>query len=181
MLGKLDDLLLDHVFETFSKKFQILTGKNCFFLARIFHILTASLVSILGFVHIKSNILPTSEKLSTVLLCLLVAAQEVFWAHMRQKDEIMGEKEIKETANIARLSLKGLRKIMIAIQIFMGIFYINLLPFLKNKDYLVWSTVVCQTIYVYFTSCSPLPPCTSKVKEWLQNKLAVLKTKEVPT
>jgi len=159
----LDDFLIDRIFEKFSHKFQVATGKTCYYLAKICHILVAATISCLCIMYVQDPHNLISQKIGSILLCIAVIVQEMYWSNKYDNKDREHLDSKEKTMNSARLELRRFRLIFVGLFLIVGWFYIPAIKTLYIKDYLVWISILLQVIYLYFHSCTPLPPCTSKI------------------
>lgn len=189
----IDNFQLDNIFEPIQQKFQRLTGKNCFFLARMFAGVQGALwilIAILFFVHNGVEIHPQSYILVGILnflfvFMLLIQIINITLTMMFLKviEEDPNKIIKKGLCNPLRLLLfkKRIEKIF---SLFLNTtFFLILvgLQYIFSKFGICYTLILLfRIIEIYFISCTPLPPETSKVKQWLKNMKESLSNVFVP-
>ncbi len=183
MLNRLDDFLLEKVFQKISDNFQKATGKNCLFLARILVLISIALDFIIGFIIIAIS---WYDPLNLLVLLLLTRTILANFKHLKNMQD-REERETKvlsssaEVANVKKLLFKPLRIFSLANNILFDMFFIvfdvintTLLRSMENKLTLFMLvanlSLSCHTASIYFSCCTPLPPCKSKIKAFLTSK-----------
>lgn len=172
ILEQIDNFQLDNIFEPISQKYQRLTGKNCFFLARVMcdaEIIFYFVIIVLCFNDLKRFF----DSMMIVFIMSLFAYKR---KHSIRILEISSEKQLKNgMKNSNRISAYFLRLYTLAAAIIV-IFIITSSWSILIKDPLYFRIVIIwginfqlQHIEECFASCTPLPPGTSKVKQWLKN------------
>jgi hypothetical protein len=155
-MSKIDNFLIDQIFEPFSHFFQKITGKDCFWLAAVFFCITFVAVEI-------KNILDKD------LFWAIAHAMNFFWLYLVTRDlspQIRSrvsrglKNEIRNHSTLAFL-----RKIMIffcLVHLLLGMMMPLYLTF-------IWGVVIHSFTYaLYFASCTPLPPQKSSIKAFLE-------------
>jgi hypothetical protein len=168
---KLDDFLMDEVFQKFVWWFQKIFGKTNFWLARVsctIFIISAILVA--ATTLIKQNSL-LSAFFYVFWLLPLIFFYENYRKDFKRNEEQLFEEGIQKKVNERRIIWILPRILLIWITPFFVIS--NFIVYFKNGELL---TLISEIIYnlsvllvFYFASCTPLPPAKSKVKEWLES------------
>lgn len=169
-LEKIDDLLINGV-EAFSHKFQILTGKNCFFLAKVMLII-AICISFIGILYVYKD----EEKIAGLTIAfttfgvIIVYSFTLIYSYKFVENECI-EMLKRGLKNPARLLSKD--RISLIIPALLIIFFS--IPAYYNSPahpvFLIFMPflVVCIVLSIYFSYCTPLPPGISKVKQWINS------------
>lgn len=152
IIFQIDDFIIAKL-EKFAHKFQLWTGKNNFWLARIFWGLFCA------FVIIKIN----HVIMLNVLMCLVSLANVI--------SSIEKEKFFIERPNVLNYNkilpfAKWWRVFLLSLTINKEI--LDLMMFLDNRDIMgliVEHNLLFFTLAVYFDSLNPLPPGKNKIKE----------------
>lgn len=144
------DAAIIRFLEKFARKMQVLTGKTNFFFAN------ACLAIIIGFV-LSRGIFLLDFSLSdpfVILGCIMM----ILFSSGEEKDRL-------------KLILKGVanpRKISsISISIRFALIIIISLDLFQQYDRFAWIESFVL-LYEYLMACDPLPPCHSKVMEWVR-------------
>ncbi len=172
----IDSFLLDKIFELFSNWWQRLTGLNNFWLARQ--------VLMLSFIF---SVLFVADVFKNVYLTLCIFFSGFFFYGLLYILIIIGEQNYlsREYLRGARnpRSINLLYTIVRLVLLFLFISFVCFCLFgiAKVNDYYVLfilGAYVTITATAYFASCTPLPPATSKVKEWFMalRRISVLDT-----
>jgi len=160
----IDDILLDKIFQRISNFFQRTTGLTCFFLAKIAIVASWSAMVIWIFT------LPDLHYLLRILLaiCSLIYLL-IVWVHLNAYDE-------KEDALSSRVNVMNSSVITdFPIRMLAWFFLITTSissegrqPYLISSRYLR-ICLVFVVVYLYFASCTPLPPGKSRIRKWLES------------
>lgn len=169
-LEKIDDLLINGV-EAFSHKFQILTGKNCFFLAKVMLVITICF-SFVGIFCVYKN----EEKIAGLVIAfttfgLIIALSfSLIYSYKFVENECikMLQRGLK---NPSRLSNKDRLSLIIPASI---LIFFSIPAYYNSPDHPVFLIFMpfltaCIVLSLYFSYCTPLPPGTSKVKQWINS------------
>jgi hypothetical protein len=190
---KIDNFLLDDIHEPIQQKFQRLTGKNCFFLARIFletQGILWILIVVLFFEYGGVKIQPQSFFLE---MMLNLAFSFIFFREIEIISIKMSILRIYETDfnKILKKDLYNPLRLTLFKPRIKKIFYLFLKTticlILFGQQFIFSKAGVCyililffRIIEIYFTSCTPLPPGTSKVRQWIKNMKESLSNVFVP-
>lgn len=155
-------------FERFAHWFQRMTGLDCFWLAKNSFILKLLSVIILIIVHlIKPHWLTAIWFLNS-----LVAYSEIRECEKLAKDYY----PLSGTANVKKITNFFERWCSFA----MVILDVSFAMLFRDVDfYLPSGWAIAWALGEWFSSCDPLPPCQSKIKEWLKSFKAAPKPVEV--
>ena len=178
MFELIDNWLLDVIFQPFQNKFQRITGKNCFFLARQFFIV--SMVTYLFFAWFCSVdiFIGSILSLSVVVIVLdFIGCWIIITIH--EKEYINN----KMTCNNLRTSTIKRRLMCINSLSVLFIFFIPItIVFFTSQ--LITNIVVFASLYFlfnfigsYFVACTPLPPGSNWFKETKRKLGDLLKPK----
>src|SRR3989344_7197317 len=177
MLIRIDLWLLERL-EKFAHWFQKLTGKNCFWLSRIFIIWGA--MNFIG-PH-QLNILKENHKLTVLILIagiVSVCAIGLWRQSKRHEKEVLRMNE-RGHANSFKITSFSFRIIWLLLAIFAIIISLILLllhlPSFKTYDaFFLLNYALSWVLYGYFSACDPLPPAKSRVKEWKEKFVNAVK------
>jgi len=153
MIFRFDAWILKHI-EKFTHRFQLLTGKNCFWLARA--VIIASMFAAAIHVNVMAGDISFSLRTVVViifcswslLLCWMIGLVER-WAE--QDYRCSGAANSQKNNVFGRLFLMALT--------------LSVMPILESYEY------IGAILMVYLVACDPLPPGTSKVRkaiEWFK-------------
>ncbi len=173
----LDFWLLDKIFEPFAKKFQILFGKNCFFLARIFYFLAS--INCMLFVYIAFFVSKTRQEhyfMNTFWL-LYSISMLLRSLKMAEREEYSPESS-EESMNPERLLLRFDR---LSNGVIIIIFSFGIIADNGLEQAIIFLSIIFEQIALYFRSCTPLPPCKGKAWETLKGLLGTLKPASINT
>lgn len=182
MFRSIDDFLIDKVFQKISNKFQILTGKTCFSLARYFWLSLAIIYCLFFYLGYERD-----NPISLYIIFFVFTIWIISFCLYRVSDLLKVEKEIENfeltenTVNIRRLTHFMSR---IVITILWTYYLICLSIFLPENiiDTVIgFSLSISWVCSIYFEACTPLPPCKSKVKECIKGffKIKILSPAKV--
>ena len=168
--------MLDKIFEPFSRWFQIVFGKNNFFLARcvfwfsiIFLIFqTLGIMYFSGGKYLEYTPILLANMFSSSLFLKLIASA-------KEKEKVYDE-SFRNTMNPERVYFSMHRSILAILCIYM--ISMNAFVFFTSKElqvkfmiFSICSTVILLTVAIFFMACTPLPKCDSKIKEFLKGFL----------
>lgn len=156
ILVKVDDFLIDQVFQKFSDKFQKATGKNCYFLAKQLHLLGGMFFSLLSIREVFSI------KFMAVVgvICCFYGA---YYCHHLEKVPFNGFMNPNRPWAIKRIILLILYSTTSIIAI-------------RHSDLILPGLSISLLCGAYFGDCTPFPPCQSKIKELFKKAIkAVVK------
>jgi hypothetical protein len=161
----IDSFVIDKVFEPFSHWWQRLTGMNNFWQAR--QALMLSFIFSILFVaaEFKNAYLTVCIFISGfffygLLYILMIIGEQNYLG----RDYLQGGKNPKCT-NLLYATTR-----LVILFLFMFFTCLSLFIIVKINDYhflFIVGAYTMITAAAYFDSCTPLPPATSKVKEWL--------------
>lgn len=180
MLQTIDWFVLGK-FEKFAHWWQRLTGKDCFWLAKLCLILwlTGSAAEYLIKIWLFNAGAPR------IGLLAIDALLAIFWYHKILSSQFDTYQKIG-FSNKNKLEFKVVR-IFMAIATFFTMIAI-IFKLLKNADavyfssYLIYAVIAIMVFSMaYFTSCDPLPPAKSKVRQWLEKVVSAAKEALSPT
>ena len=168
-LEKIDEFLRNGV-EAFSHKFQILTGKNCFFLARMMLVIAICI----SFVGIYCSYKDETKFVGLVIACTGYGVIILFSSFLIYSFKIK-EKIYMELLKRGFRNPEALDRTRIIN--FLSVLYLSIsCPFAcynipAHPVFLIFMPVamIFVIISLYFISCTPLPPATSKVKQWINS------------
>ncbi len=150
---KIDNYLIDHRFEPFAHKFQRLTGKTNFWLAKVsWVILVLSALSVMGSAAYVFG--PVLALCLVLIFKKLTATEKEFFA------------EQSNHMNDLRISMLQSRAsgLMVFCPTYLFIFLLS--------GHLEWIFISFTTLSgPYFAACTPLPPGTSKFRQWVNKML----------
>lgn len=154
-LIRIDARVLDAV-ERFTRKLQILTGKTSFFFADL------CLAGICGLIIVRSILYEFDFILLFFLMLCLIKL-----TFSRLIEEIEIDRLHEGFANPDKTDDK-----MIVFRLFnLLVSMPSIVELIKNinSDINILSLIIILiTAYFYLSACDPLPPCQSKIKEWIK-------------
>jgi uncharacterized membrane protein len=172
IIEAIDSFLLEKVFQKFSDFFQMATGMTCFFLAKIAIIL--SFASWVIFVISDPDDNPYLLIISLFTLYLAYNAWKLTAIADVAEWQMNEGRRMKNPAALALFPLRFLSLL---------IFPLSLIGALSLRGHDGWISdlrllyltafVMFEVIWIYFFSCTPLPPGESKVKQWLEGPTTV--------
>ena len=166
MFELIDNWLLDVIFQPFQNKFQRITGKNCFFLAKQFFI--ASMVAYLFFAWFCSVdiFIGTILSLSVAVIILdFIGCWIIITIH--EKEYI----DNKMTCNNLRISMIKRRLMCINSFPVLFIFFIPVAILFSTSQFITTIVVFASLYFLfnfmgsYLVACTPLPPGSNWFKE----------------
>ncbi len=165
----LDAFLIDKVFQKIAWWFQRLTGRTNFWLARICYIV-AALCYILWIAVPFSSLSLLSGLIVSLTVAFYVAAMLWMVRRLEKWEEIFLKNQGDQpTANMLRVLGVFIRIMGLFICLIVGSQSILLYQMTKWLSFLLGGPFVAIGVAgVYFQSCTPLPPCKSKVRECLE-------------
>jgi len=165
----LDAFLIDKVFQKFAWWFQKLTSRTNFWLARVCFII-AALCYILWIAVPFSSLSWLSGLIVSLTVVFYVTAMLWMVQRLEKWEEIFLKKQGNQpTVNMLRVMGVFIRIMGLFICLIVGsqsILLYQMTEWLSFLFGLLFSAI--GVAGVYFQSCTPLPPCKSKVREWLQ-------------
>lgn len=176
MLTWIDDYLLSF-FTKLSHKFQKLTGKTNYFLARIclIGILVSTVISCLNYwfpllAEDAYQNIPMAPVIMTPIL-LITVANQMYKCDEEDKNLLL-RSDIK-TRPFSEVSTFGSRMFFGILAIFDLLGFYKIL-FLDESGVLIFKLMhnfftVYVFFYLYFVIINPLPPGKSKVQEWVES------------
>jgi hypothetical protein len=166
----LDAAILDAA-EWACQKFQLLTGRTNVWLA----VQLTNLSIILYFVWAAMAFAQAdvSVRVFVGVFCaalLYALTQTVFKVSIEESETNAYRRVAKGLRNPRRIRDAQLRLSFLTLSVFMsslvGFLYLTLH---LRLALLTYSLIVLTTMLLYLLACDPLPPCTGKVREWLQS------------
>ncbi len=175
----LDDFLVDRIFNPFAKRFNVLTGKSCYFLAQMSFMLSAA-ISVAGGVYgvLSFDYTPRDE-------CLLIVLSFISsYMFIKSSDWPRNEqKRFERKGKVLCTSRIDHQMFRIGLLILIPIiaYSIRLMPDKVGRDIF---SFICLTIAgfdlaLYFFACTPLPPGESKIGEFATNFKAFFAKREL--
>lgn len=166
-----DAFLMDRIFEPFAHWFQKLTGKTNFWLCRQALLLSLIFYLIIFVYYGKEDIIGV---LLLFLIFFAIPCKLTYDAQYKEEKRFLNNDYLKGCKNPARKTEWKWR----IFRIVTGLFLICVLALfaddiIRMKDYICSLFVVAHftlMVFNYFSACTPLPPGTSKIKEWF-NKI----------
>jgi len=176
MLIRTDLWLLERL-EKFAHWFQKLTGKNCFWLSRIFIIWGA--MNLIG--PYQLDILEGRRLAAPILLSFLFLIGAIgLWRQSRRKEEQVSRMNERGYANPFKITSFSFRIIWLLLMAFNVI--VSLISLLSHSPlfpayvlFFLLNYVLSWVLYEYFSACDLLPPAKSRVKEWKEKFVNVVK------
>lgn len=172
LIERIDEFFLDKIFQRFSDGFQKLTGKTCFFLAKVSFLLAAGffeLSAINGLYQTRyANWLITA-----IIVCLgIVMLFRIIQITGRWESRYVNGKQ--PVINIRRIILQFPRVVLLSATAGMSVGYLTGCLSLKSSpfDSIMRLLICCHfSIFIglYFQSCDPLPPAKSWLKKLLKS------------
>lgn len=159
IITNLDDWLLDNVFQRFADWFQRLTGKDSFFLARVFVVIMVTMNSCER-VFFKNFSVPVASNI-VVALMALIASYVVASRYYRCElpTQCMNFMRNIMPVRILRVFITGLL-----------VWQIICTMVVTNVQMIVIGIYVASTMtYVYLIACSPKPPTKSRFRELIES------------
>jgi hypothetical protein len=163
-LERLDDRIL-MFFTNISHRFQRLTGRTNFFLAKValFTHMFGAFISIANYwaplMSIESGVVDVVVFMMTSLFSIII----VIWCEY-------AEKTFQSSGNLLKLEWPHSIKILVRPTIFFLRSFIVSVCFLAMQwiDVLIQSCLFGLVIGLYFVDVIPLPPGKSKIREWIE-------------
>jgi hypothetical protein len=166
MLQWVDGMIIDGIFQPVSDKFQRLTGKDCFFLSRVFfHLACVALLMDCGLMIFgpKSNLV---DIFSSALIAA-IAPLGIYFVLMqggpRTKEGFINQERINPMFMVVRL-LSSVHVVVYLAKVALGTYYANYTAFFVVYHVCVWGGF-------HFRACTPLPP----QKSWARKAVEKLK------
>lgn len=172
-----DNRLLNF-FTQICHKFQKLTGKNNFFLAKFF----AYLAAVSTLIEVTNYYYPILSTPTSLFNCVVrIAFTLIFLALAYQCDKTEKDSlsDVKSKNMVLDLVSENRRFYLIfslgtvVVKLSLISHYIFSLPQLIFDLYFIFVCILC-----YLVSIEPLPPAKSKIKKWIEN-INLLERKEV--
>jgi hypothetical protein len=179
MLHRIDDFLMDKVYQKISNKFQVLTGRTCFSLERYRLTGLAIIYTLLTFTSFGEVKKYTADGFIIFMVVILISLL-LFKIYESHKEEKLFDDITKDTLNIKRITLFYSRVVSLINWSLYLIFPI--LNIIEREIYDFTISLLLPIFWVssvYFECCTPLPPCKSKAKEWIKGFFSVLKLSAV--
>ena len=175
----IDAAILD-VTEWLCRKFQVLTGRTNVWLAVQLTNLSIVLYFVLTAMYFPT--VPLGAQIAIGLFCsgvLYVLTQTVFKVSIESAESNAYQRVAKGLRNPRRLRDAQLRMSFLTLSVLMlypTIFAYLLRTRLAFFGYSLivssYSLILLTTMLLYVMACDPLPPCTGKVREWLDASAA---------
>lgn len=171
LFEKIDNGLLTK-FEKFSHKWQKLTGKNCFWLAK----LSAVCGAIFGTLFIGLGILiqPKTGIIGFPLIFFLFFGTILSVKIIRLTETMVELMNLLGLSNPTKITMKNQR----VLSVFFFVFFFSLVASVGLSNpvfFLMAFYAVSEVAEVYFTACDPLPPAKSKIRQWLESLVSAAK------
>lgn len=174
MLQKIDWFVLGK-FEKLAYWWQKLTGKDCFWLAKL-----CLVILLTGFAAdylVKIWLLNTgAPRIGSLAVYVFIA---IFWYHHINSSQVDTYQKIG-FGNENKLKFKAIR-VFIAIGDFLSMIS-TVFELIKSVDvmhfflHLIYAIIAIALVsMVYFAACDPLPPAKSKVRQWLEKIVSAAK------
>ena len=175
MLIEIDVWLLGKL-ERFSHWFQKLTGKNCFWLAKIAAIFHGLLIVVI----LMSGVFLGNQAIAIVSGIMVMFAFFVVFKHfalIKHRERVVLSTQEKSLSNPFKVLDYDCRAIVLFIILLcFFIMAINLIGyFLFYFGAMLAFLMFLQGLLYYFSACDPLPPAKSKVKEWKEKFVNAVK------
>jgi hypothetical protein len=171
----IDETLLN-LTEWACQRFQLLTGRTNVWLAM--QLTNLSIVVYFVWAAIYFPAIPLlSARLAVALFCggvLYMLSQTVFKVSIEAAETNAYARVAKGLRNPRRLRDAPLRISFLTLSVLM--LYPLLFIYIATRVRLAllsYSLIVLTTVLLYVLACDPLPPCTGKVREWLQRTALV--------
>lgn len=183
----LDDLLFDKFFDPIHKKFQILTGKTCFYLAFIFFIMAGSVNCVFSICLYCIGTLKTHEFLVSMIVgaFMFTLFFNLGKRVKRLEAEFLSKTCDKMTMNPRRITHLFPRMAMLSYPVLWSIlttgFFTRQIDFATIEVVLLSSFATCG---IYFLCCTPIPRGESKIGEFIKSfkeRFKVLTPSPVPS
>ncbi|EKE27682.1 MAG: hypothetical protein ACD_3C00171G0001 [uncultured bacterium (gcode 4)] len=177
---KLDDILVDWIFNPIAKRFQLLTGKNCYYLAQICFIMCAIASIMIGVYDFMFAPYTLSEKLRLAAVLFINSNLFLLAGNWMHEERVKFEKMRKKALCNGRLEYQFFR-----LGLMLLILYINfMIPLIKDdfgKQYFEFISLVLTgfELALYFFACTPLPSGESKIGECVTNFKASFAKREL--
>ena len=173
MFERIDCILIDKVFQPISNKFQRLTGRTCFFLAKTFFSLSCG--SVIAMVIFHSNLIITSYFPLFLIMVLLAGILLILLNRKIKKIPSDMDFFLSGQANLYRIDPAAF--MARCANTLVMIFFIALDIYLYRKMIRVniYFDVYLVVLWIahYLLACTPLPPQKSWVRKLLEKfKLA---------
>jgi len=167
------DAALLNFTERVCRRLQILTGRTNVWLA--FQLTNLSVIVYFVWAVAYFQRLTSSARIVVGVSCGLIVymlSQTVFKESIDMAEQYAYRRVAKGLRNPRRLRDAPLRLSFLTLSVVL-LYPLLLVPFLRVAfAFLSYSLVLLTTALLYVLSCDPLPPCTSKVKEWLKRLAA---------
>jgi hypothetical protein len=176
----IDAAILD-VTEWLCRKFQVLTGRTNVWLAVQLTNLSIVMYFVLTAMYFPT--VPLGAQIAIGLFCsgvLYVLTQTVFKVSIESAENNAYQRVAKGVRNPRRLRDAQLRMSFLTLSVLM--LYPTVFAYLILRNRLAffsyslivssYSLILLTTVLLYVMACDPLPPCTGKVREWLDASAA---------
>lgn len=184
-MERIDNFLLDRIFEPIAHKFQIFTGRSNFYLANVFFYFCAIFLVIMAIcmlVFVKGEMI---GKISLIIVNMFSSYLFLSCCAYAKKKDREFENSRERTMNSDRLEHIILRYALVTCSVMMSCFIIAAM--LNSKGYSVIMTlssifflVFFMGIALYFFACTPLPKSESKIREFIKSlKINFMKISEL--
>jgi len=176
VLSKIDDILIDKLYQKFAWWFQKMTGRTNFWLAEAScNTFTLSVIAIAGR-GLASEKVTLFWIVTTFVVMVAIFAFEIIKENIRRDEKYFFE---KTDSGMNHFRITGFTGRMMSLLVASILAINDLATFLLSGGYLqlvlnALFDISFVSIY-YFLSCTPLPPCKGLVKEWLEARKKKLK------
>jgi len=171
ILKTADDFLMDRVIQPFSHKFQRLTGKTNFWLAKMsFAFSVATVVVWYMLLASGTKYLIGISSYAVGAVAYLVMYYAFARGYDKDEEEFFAKSADEALMNPRRISRASKRKIDLVWTSFVIIAAASSVGSKYFSSAWPWPIYFAGLTFAgYFESATPLPPCKGKVKEWLQS------------
>ncbi len=157
------DIWLLSASQRFSEKFQRLTGKTCFFLAKIFYLIQI-IITVLFLLFVYLAYPPVVWAVLSIPALFFVRSRSRRVKETEKEERFFFKKGLGHGNAYCLLLLP--RRLSTSLT-----FLFFILLDVGRFNYFNLSLdvgILCEAVALYFRSCTPLPPSKSKVRKWLE-------------
>lgn len=170
-MHRIDDFLIDRIFDPFAKKFQVVTGKSCYFLAQMCFWFCSSICVITAIVSYLLGLFTLVESIPIVVVSFLNSLLFLKCIDCMKRLQKKLEDKPSNAIYPSRLEYQFFRLGCVFLvqynTVMLSILWNNKAGFILFSSLSV--TLLGFVLALYFFACTPLPPGRSKIGEWADN------------
>jgi hypothetical protein len=166
MLRRIDVYLIDRVCQKISNKWHLLTGKNCFWIAKLFNSLRFLLAVVFCLMDPAKGTLGISNIHPIYFIPISVIGLAVFCDSIgiKEYEKRCHKNEMFRNENYNSRYICRVFGLMILVISAVGCFILSASTKTFALGAFLFSLSWC--LLEYFASCTPLPPAKSKIRQW---------------